>query len=163
MPLQHRFGIVACGLGLLVSACASGSGSSSSAHELTQRLNAQLAPDIAAGRASVQSMSDGARVVLSDPSLFPGGATELDARGQYVVASVIQGLLAPRLMLIQVAHEPMYAGETGEARASSVARFFADYNINTSLGPSVPGQGSPPGPPQPTASGTMITIRVATD
>jgi hypothetical protein len=163
MRLNSRLCVVACGLALSVTACASSSSRGSSARELTQRLNARLAPEIATGRAVVQPLPDGARVILSNLSLSPGNNTELDGKSLYVVASVIQGLLAPNLLLIEIEGSPVAPAGMREAQAGAVAQFFGDYGINASLQPPAPAQGALQNPTMPGAAGPAITITMASN
>ena len=92
--------IVMWGLGLaglaLLAGCASGE--QKAARDLNDRLQARLAPDIAAGRASVQALPDGARVTLLAP---PTG--RMWGIGQDSRVSTVQGMLNPSLLRIELA------------------------------------------------------------
>jgi hypothetical protein len=123
---------------LLAVACTSSSGVSRSAQELGQRLQVGLAPDVAAGRAALEPLPDGARVTLSDVALFPTGATELDDKGRYVLASVIQGLLSPRILLIEITESPASPVGLQGLKARAVTQYLEEYGLQSTLQPPVP-------------------------
>jgi hypothetical protein len=158
--MHHRSGCraVPCGLVLLAAACTNAPNAGSVATGLTQRLDMRLASEIASGQATLQQLPDGARVTLSDAVLFPAGGVTLDGRGRYTCASVIQGLLAPSLLRIDVAGSTTAPGAVQDLQARAVSAFFEDYGINVSAQ-------SPPAPADPAqaapASGVAITIRFA--
>src|ERR1700733_767763 len=70
---------------------------------LDDRMQTQLAHDIEAGRVAVQQLPDGVRVTLLDSSLFPNDVKALDDQFPVIRANVIEGLLDPTLMRVQVA------------------------------------------------------------
>lgn len=135
---------------LLVAACASWCGSSGTAQDLGDRLQARLAPDIAAGRVVVDRLPDGTRVTVREPILVANRAMALDDTGRMVLTHVIQGLIDPSLLRIEVADSPA---------APTVTQYFADYGLGQALQPAAPQQVGPPG--SPTApQGLTITVRV---
>lgn len=141
---------------LLLGACASDR--QRSARLLDRRLQTQLAPDIAANRAAVQPLPDGARVTLLGPSLFPNDTStlanpEIDPR-----ASVIQGLLDPDLMRVQVTDTSALPDDQRKARVQNVVEYFTAYGLAPNLLPAEP---MPPGSAAPTPAGLAITISVA--
>jgi len=122
------------GVLLLATACASETGQGG-APRLAERLQLRLSPDIAAGRATLEQFPDGARVTIVDQALFPGGSTELDDNGRFILASVIEGLLAPRLLRIQMIETASAPAFVQEARARAVVEFFEDYGLGPTLQP----------------------------
>ena len=148
----------ACGLVLLAAACTSSPNAGSVAAGLTQRLDMRLAPELASGQATLQQLPDGARVTLADGVLFPGGGVTLDGKGRYTVASVIQGLLEPSLLRIDIAGASAAPGAVQDLQARTVSAFFENYGIKVST-PSSPV--SPYIAPAAPVSGIAITIRFA--
>lgn len=99
---------------------------------LDARLQAQLSADVAAGRVSLQRLPDGARVTLIEQSLFPNGATALDEQGRNVLTGVIQALLEPSRLHIELAA----GGAPAEAqRLQAVAAYFKDVGLEAALPP----------------------------
>jgi chemotaxis protein MotB len=144
---------------LLVGACTS-SGVGRSAQGLGQRLQTQLAPDLAGGRVALEQLPDGAQVTLTDQSLFPNGGAELDDKGRYVLASVIEGLLEPRITRIEVVGSSEgYAGLQA-ARTRAVAQYFEDYGLGPTLVPTATQQETPPGSAGSAPQGQTITVRI---
>lgn len=86
-------------LGLAMLTACAGSDAQRATQDLNNRLDALLAPDIAAGRASVQPLPDGARVALMAPSADGKWGVGQDSR-----VSTVQALLNPRLLRIEVAN-----------------------------------------------------------
>lgn len=87
----------------LLAAC-SGPGVQRATADLNDRLQARLAPDIAAGRASVQPLPDGARVTLSAPMNGQWGV----GQGQDARVSTVQSLLNPSLLRVELAKQTPY-------------------------------------------------------
>jgi hypothetical protein len=144
---------------LLVVGCTS-SGVGRGAQGLGQRLQTQLAPDIAAGQVTLEQLPDGARVTLTDQSLFPYGGAELDDRGRYVLASVIEGLLAPSITRIEVAGSPAASVDLQGARTRAVAQYFEDYGLGPILLPPAWQQEVPAGSAGSAPQGLTITINM---
>jgi hypothetical protein len=130
---------------LLVVACTSGN---NSAANLGQRMQVLLASDIAAGRVGLEQLPDGARVTLPEQSLFPPGRGELDDRGRFLLASVIQGLLDPGILRIDVAEPAPSPAYLQGPRAGAVRQFFVDYGLGSTLQPAAVPQGSVDTAPQ---------------
>jgi hypothetical protein len=143
---------------LFVVACTS-SGNNSVAH-LGQRMQVLLAPDIAAGRAGLDQLPDGALVTLPQQSLFPIGRAELDDKGRFILASVIQGLLDPGILRIQIADAAGTPVGLQTAQARAVTEFFVDYGLGPALQPSVAPQDLPPGSVGAAPPGVIITVSV---
>jgi hypothetical protein len=130
---------------LFVVACTPGN---NSVANLGQRMQVLLAPDIAAGRAGLEQLPDGARVTLPEQSLFPPGRSELDDRGRFLLASVIQGLLDPGILRIDVAEPAPSPAYLQAPRAGAVRQFFVDYGLGSTLQPAAVPQGSVDTAPQ---------------
>ena len=119
---------------------------------LGDRLQDRLTPELASGQAGLRRLPDGAQVVLTDQALFPGGGTELDDRGRYVLASVIEGLLEPTILRIELTGTPGTPVSVQEARLRSVTQYLEDFRLGPQLQPA---------PPQDIAAqGMAITVRV---
>jgi hypothetical protein len=148
-PMRHyRPGLaLICGVLLLPVACSSSPSPERIAGDLTQRLDVLLAPELASGQAGVQRLPDGARVTLADGTVFSVGGATLNDKGRYTVASVIEALLEPRLLQIEVAGSPTAAAPVQESQAHAVTTFFLDYGIAaTTVAPQpleAPGAGAP--------------------
>ncbi len=140
---------------LLLTACA-GSGNGRS-QLLDGRLQERLTPEITAGGAAVQALPDGATVTLTDQSLFPSGGAQLDDSGRHVLASVIEGLLAPKILRIDLTQSSATPTTLQQARLQAVRQFFEDYMLGPALQPADPSQA----PPVAAASeGTTITVTI---
>jgi hypothetical protein len=152
-----RLVIVLCPM-LFVVACAS-SGNRSVAN-LGQRMQILLGPDIAAGRVELDPLPDGARVTLPQQSLFPIGRSELDDNGRFLLASVIQGLLDPGILRIEIADAPGTPVGLQTAQARAVAQYFEDYGLGPTLQPAVAPQDLPPGSTGTPPPGLTITVNI---
>jgi hypothetical protein len=145
-------------LPLLLAAC--GSGQQRTTQHLNDRLAEGTAPDAAAGNAVLQPMPDGARVTLLGSSLFPADARALNDQTRDVRAGVIQSLLDPRLMRVQVVDTSGLPAEQRDARVRNVTQYFIDYGIESTLVPAAPRAVPPPGPVGAMPLGLTITISV---
>ena len=121
---------------------------------LTGRLQTQLTSEIANGHVAVQPLPNGSQVTLTDQSLFPNGGAQLDARGRYVLASFIEGLLDPNILQIGLASSPATPPALQQARVQAVRQFFEEYF----LGPFLQPPGSPP--VAAASGGTTITVTI---
>jgi hypothetical protein len=139
---------------LFVVACTS-SGNNSAAN-LGQRMQVLLAPDIAAGRVGLDQLPDGARVTLPEQSLFSPGRGELDDRGRFLLASVIQGLLDPGILRIDVAEPAPSPAYLQGPRTLAVRQYFVDYG----LGPALQPASVPPGSGDTAPQNVMITVSI---
>jgi hypothetical protein len=140
---------------ILVSAC--GSGQERTTQLLNRRLQTQMAPDIAANRASVQPLPGGARVTLLGSSLFPNDTTTLDNQEVDPRAGVIEGLLDPDLMQVQVADTSTLPDRQRDTRVGNVVQYFTAYGLEATPRPADPPQ---PGSAAATPAGLAITISV---
>jgi hypothetical protein len=152
----RRLAVSLCPL-LLVAACG-GSPTRREARLLNDRLQWQLAPDIAAGNAVLQPLPDGARVTLPGPSTFPDDLPALDNREPDARSAVVEGLLDPSLMRIQFADTSALPDYQRDKRIADMTGYFAAYGLASTLQPAAPPQAVPPGSAPP---GLTITISVA--
>jgi hypothetical protein len=141
---------------LLLAGCQSGR--QHTTRLLDDRLHDRLAPDIAAGNAVLQPLPDGARVTLVDTSLFPNDVKTLDNHQVDVRADVIEGLLDPTLMQIQIADTAAVTDRQRAERVRNVSEYFVDNGLASTLQPAgtVVVTGPVPAPPP----GLAITISV---
>jgi len=144
--------ILALGSVLSIAACGSWWGPSGPVRDLGDRLQARLAPDIAAGRVALDRLPDGARVTLADQNLFANGGTALGGAGQTVLTGVIQGLIDPNQLRITVTGAAATPGDGQGAQTQAVTQYFDEYGLGQTLQPPGSGDASPQGP--------AITIRV---
>jgi hypothetical protein len=163
-PHARRLAVLLSPL-LLVAACGP-SGQQRTVRLLDERLLFQLAPSIEAGDAALQILPDGARVTLlggSPSSNAPSSnrAKRTDDQFPAVRVAVIEGLLDPRLMRIQLADTSALPQAQRDARVKDVARYFEAYGLGSTLQPAAPPQAMPPGSAAGAApSGLTITISV---
>ncbi len=142
-------------LPLLAMAACGSSPEQKTAQLLDRRLEAQLAPDIAAHRAVVERTRDGVRVTLLDPSAFPDDPDVLTGRDVDVRAGVVEGLLDPDLIRVQVSDTSNLPADRRDDRERNVARYFIAYGVGPVLRPAEPAQAGAPGP-----AGLAINISV---
>ncbi len=138
---------------LAIAGCASFSGLATK--HLGDRLQTQLKQDIAAGRVTLDRLPDGARVTLNEQSLYPSGGTELDDKGRSVLTNVIEALLEPRILRIEVADVPPAPESVQAARVKAVTQYFKDANLNSTLQPA-----APPETAGAASQGLTITVRI---
>lgn len=158
--MTHPLRVVAILLGPSLLAACSGSGEQRTARLLDNRLQSTLAPDIASGRAVLQQTSNGARVTVLDPALFRNTKDVLDNRESDIRANLIEGLLDPALMRIQIADTSTMPDDEREVRVSNVMRYFTAYGLGPTLQPTDPLQPAPPSSTGAAVGGLTITIGV---
>jgi hypothetical protein len=151
MYCQARFGTL---LGTLFVLAACGSGQQHTTRLLDQRLQVRLAPDIAAGNAAFQVLPDGARVTLLSPSLFPNDVKAQASKSPDIRSSVIEGLLDPALMRVQVTDTAALTDDQRETRIRNVDQYFVAYGLGSTLATDVP-ENALPGP-----AGLTIDVHV---
>ncbi len=125
----------------LLAACGSGH---QTAARLDDRLQTSLAPHLAAGRASLQTLPDGARVTLFNPSLFPVNTMALDDKYPDIRADLIEALLDPSLMRVEVTDTTNLPDDQRRQRVDNIRQFFTDNGLAEVLQPA-----NPLGQPQP--------------
>jgi hypothetical protein len=141
---------------LLMAACSSGQ--QHTTRLLNDRLQAQLAPDVAAGNAVLQPLPNGAVITLPGPSLFPANVRTLDDQQRDPRAGVIEGLLDPKLMSIQIADTSALPEDQRDTRIHNVERYFITYGLAPSLAPST---AAPPAATQAAATPAGLTITIS--
>jgi hypothetical protein len=138
---------------LLFAGCAG----PSTTQRLGYRLQVGLAPDIAAGNAILQPLPNGARVTLVRlPRYAPGRQPVVDDQQRDVRASVVEALLDPSLMRIQLADTSTLPDAQRDARVRNMAQYLEAYELGSTLQPAAPPQAMPPDAPP----GLTITINV---
>ncbi|WP_428490408.1 hypothetical protein [Rhodopila sp.] len=133
-------------LPLLLSACG-WFGQAHTVRRLDDRLQQRLASDIASGNAALQPIPDGARVTLLGPSSFPVDEQALDDQRRDVRASVIEGLLDPSLMRIQLADTSALPAYQRDLRVRNMAQYLQLNGLGSTLQPAPMPQTAPPGSP----------------
>ena len=157
-PQARRLAVLFSPL-FLIAACSSGQ--QHTTRLLNQRLQAQLAPDIAAGNVTLQPLPEGAQVTLLGPSLFSNKVRTGEDQRPDLRSAVIEGLLDPRLMQIQLADTSNLPDNQRNARIRDVSRYFVAYGLGSTLQPSdVPPQAVAPGPGGSAPPGLTITINI---
>jgi hypothetical protein len=144
----------AFGAALLLAGCGM---QGETVRQLNARMQVGLAPQVAKQQASVQRLQDGTRVSLAEDSLFMPGSAVLSAQGQYVIASVIQGLMAPAVMEIEVTPPAATSPGLQQARVAAIRQFFTDY----ALGPQLLASVSAPAAAAPQALAITVHVRRA--
>ena len=146
-------------LPIVLAACGP-SGPQRVARELDTRLQARLASSIATGQAALQPLPAGAQVTLPPALGFQDPKGGLGEKDSFVLDSVIQGLLDPSLMRIDIA-DPTAAPDSAQAaRLRGVMQYFVDYRLGSSLQPAGPTLGTPPGLVAAPPANLTITINV---
>jgi hypothetical protein len=145
---------------LLLAACGGPSGPQLTTQGLDDRLAADLAPDIAAGNAVLQPLPGGARVTLLGSSAFPADERALDDQHRDARVSVIEGLLDPSLMRVQLVDTSGLPDDLRDSRVRNLAQYFADFGLGSTLLPTAPRSVLPPGSAGATPPGLTITISV---
>ena len=133
---------------LLLAACSGPT--RRTARLLDQRVHTRMADDVAANRAALQTVRDGVRVTLLTPSLFPNSLRATDDKYPDIRASVIEGMLDPALMRVNVADTSALPEDQRAARVHNVEQYFAANGLGKVI---VPADAAP--------AGLTITIRVA--
>ena len=144
---------------LPIAACAPGP--DNVAEHLNERLQFHLAPQMTTSQAALETFPDGARVTLTDQSLFKPGSAELSDSGRYIIASVIEGLVEPSLLRIELAESPASSPYLRDQRLQTVTQFLSDYRLLPSLHPGTWQGAPPPTTGAPPSQVLAITITVA--
>jgi hypothetical protein len=121
------------------------------------RMDARLAPEIAAGQVAVQPLPNGTQVVIPDEMLFAPGRTQLDPKGTLVLTHVIQALIEPTMITIGVADAS--DGLQG-GRTQSVLDYFRNHALGQQVAPMEAPPVVPVGPAGTPLQGTTITVNV---
>jgi hypothetical protein len=135
------------------------SGPQRTTQTLNDRLLTLLAPSIVLGDAALQPLPDGARVTLLGSRRFPNTSEPAGDRNNQIAGSVVQALLDPRLMQIDVTDTTSLPLSQRTARVREAQTYFVNYG----LGPTLL-QGAPLHPPRdgiaPVPAGLVLTISV---
>src|SRR5262245_37145766 len=110
-----------------------GCASERSPQDIGDRLQAELSPELASGSVTLERLPDGARVTLPDQTLFPTGGTELDAKGRFVLTRLVQALLAPSLLQVDVAGPANAPMPLQQARVRTVTQFLEGIQVAPNL------------------------------
>jgi hypothetical protein len=140
---------------LMIAACSSGPAHTT--RLLNNRLQDRLAPDIAAGNANLQPLPQGALITLLGTSQFPNDVRALDDQQRDVRSSVIEGMLDPTLMQVQVADTSALPQDQRDARVRNIVQYFTAYGLAPSLLPVPPEQAASAGA---ATAGLTITIGI---
>jgi hypothetical protein len=140
---------------LILAACSSGQ--QNTTRDLNGRMQAELAPDIGAGNVALQPLPDGDRITLLGSSQFAADVRALDDQQRDVRASVVEALLDPRLMRINVVDTSELPPDQRQTRVNNVVRYFEAYGLAPSLQPGSPQQ---PLPATTVPAGLIITVSV---
>lgn len=138
---------------LLIALAACSSGRDRSVRLLDRRLHATLAGEVEAGRATVRRLPDGVRVTLIPPGMFDNGTEALDGRVVDIRSSVIEGLLDPKMMRVEVADTSGLPAVRRLIRVRNVEAYFTAYGLGSVLASSDTAPASSP-------SGLVMTIHV---
>jgi hypothetical protein len=157
-PHARRLAVLLSPL-LLIVGCAP-SGQQHTTQVLNDRLLFELAPSIALGEAVLQPLPDGARVTLLGSSRFPTDVRTPDYKNSVIPASVVQSLLDPRLMRIDVTDTSALPDAQRVDRVRDARQYFAAYGLGSTLGPAAPLQAAPPGPAGAVPAGLVLSISV---
>ncbi|HEX3574975.1 MAG TPA: hypothetical protein VHU42_10280 [Rhodopila sp.] len=137
---------------LLLAAC--GNPRQQTVQTLNNRMFDHLSAEIAAGKAVVQPLPSGTQITLLDPSLFPNDDRSMEDQFVDMRADVIEGLLDPSLMRVQVADTSALPQYQRQTRVSNVAGYFFANGLGPVLVPAAPTPATP-GP-----AGLVITVNV---
>jgi hypothetical protein len=129
--MNRHAGRLAITLMVLLTAC--GAPQQRTTRLLNERLQTQLARQVAAGQVVVQQMPVGSRVTLLSPSLFPNDARSLDDQFPDVRADVIESLLDPSLMRVQFADTSAMPTAQRDLRVYNVEQYFAANGLGAVL------------------------------
>jgi hypothetical protein len=151
VPIMTRIAALLSPL-LLLAAC--GNPQQHSAQVLNNRMLDHLSAEIAAGKAVVQPLPSGTQITLLDPSQFPNDDRTMEDQFVDMRADVIEGLLDPSLMRVQVADTSTLPQYQRQTRIANVAGYFTANGLGPVLVPAAPAPATP-GP-----AGLLITVNV---
>lgn len=145
-------------LGLLLASagCTSAIDMQGSNRDVAQRMQGRLAPDIAAGQATLYAAPDHTTVIIPENALFGPSASGLDENGKLILARVMQGMLKPEITRIAVSGPPTQAWTLQADRVQAVRAFFTMFGLGPSLRPA----GAPVPPPVPGYGTIAIDVQV---
>jgi hypothetical protein len=121
--------------GVVVLAGCGDHGAQQATRDLNNRLQARLAPDVAAGDAAIQPLPDGARVTLLAPGPTGTRVWSANGLGLDTRAHVVNALLDPTLMRIAVTDSGDLPDEARAARVRDMQTYLSDYGLAPTLQP----------------------------
>lgn len=146
---------------LLLGGCVN-SGLSYAPQTQDARMQARLWPEVQSGRVVVQAVPTGTQVSIPDQQLFAPGSARLTANGGRLLTYVVQALLEPTLLTIQVSDAS--DGPQG-ARTQAILDYFRNHQLGGQAVSALPPEGQPAAVPVGAAGtpvqGTIITVNVA--
>lgn len=131
--MRHRRLRLAISLTPILLAVGCASSSQRTAWELQNRLQARLTPGTANGRVGFEQLPDGVRVTVSEQSLFPYDSAKLDDRGRNLLTNLVESLLDPRLLQIDVSEATATPLSLQQARISAVTQFIQAIQVAPQL------------------------------
>lgn len=134
-----------------------GCASERSPQDLGDRLQVELSPELASGSVTLERLPDGARVTLPDQTLFPTGGAELNAKGRDILSSLVEALLAPPLLQVEVAGPAGAPMQLQQARVRAVTEFLQGIQVAPNL-LFIGLQENPPVAGDVTSQATTITV-----
>ncbi len=119
---------------LLLAGCGGTPDVRASTQTLNDRLQTRLAQPLAKGSVALTPEPDGARVtlLLPPPPPAPQSGQTLDEADGVILASVIEGLLDPSLLQVQVMDTAAAAGTVDQPRVRDTVGYFRTYRIDAS-------------------------------
>ena len=154
MPSQaHRLLVLSVPL-LFLGACGP-TREQATAGLLNQRLQEQLSAEVTANRVALQPLPTGAKVTFLDTSSTPGGLQVSDPGVGSVRASLIEALLDPSLMRIDVMDTSTLPPEQKAKRTSNLTQYIQSMQLGSTLQPAQPPEAQSSGP-----GGMTLTIEV---
>lgn len=142
------------GLLLALAACGSGGGRAT-ANLLNQRLHARLDQDIAQNRVALTPLRDGAQVTFLDPSTVPGGPIPSEPGEGSPRAGMIEAMLDPALMRVNIADSSAAPQYLKDQRIGSMTGYFQAMALGSTVHPEDASAPAAAGP-----AGLAVTLRV---
>jgi hypothetical protein len=148
------------GLAFALSACAGGGDIPQETADQNARTQARMAPDLAAGRASVQPLATAAQVTIADQALFAPGGVALSDQGREVLTRLVQSLLEPKVLHVVVVDSPSSPATLRGPRADAVAQFFQDHGLGGMIDLTATAAPAPVPAPAPVAAASAPPVMV---
>ena len=135
--MHHRTRCLAVLLGPLLALTACASDHQRAVRRLDDRLQADLAQDITAGNVALQKVPNGAQVVLLHPALGPANGPAVLDQQHDPRANIVEALLDPRLMQIQVSDASTLPDDQRASRIAYVTDYLTSFGLAPTLLPAV--------------------------
>jgi hypothetical protein len=162
-----RLILVLCPL-LATAACSVNWGPGGITQDQDARLRQGLAYEVIAGRATVQRQHGRVTVHLADQSLFARDQSDLSDEGRYVLTDVIDALVDPGLLRVEVAGSSAPATGLQAARVQAVTQYLQQptqyplpYELAQIVRPAAPIQGAQSATLAPGFTIVVSKVRVA--